>query len=284
VVVIDTAADTGEVHFKAPSLANATDTEFYIYYGNAAASAYAAGDTYGRHNVWRSEYKFVSHNGGGTDSTANAGSHTVGGGLTVAGATGKMGKASLFDGVDDYITAPDSAALDITGELTISVWMRHDSTDSTTVPFVFSKSTGPYEMHLQESNNSIRFITSDDVFLDSPVSVFTNDTWELFHWNYDDVNNNTAYYKNGAAGVLTNNGSGAIGDPIETNTTPLNFGRRSNDSLYFKGYLDEIRLYAGELAATWISTEFNNQNSPSTFYAIAAQESRASSGGFLSLL
>ena len=60
VVFYDSATNTGELHFKADALANATDTDFYIYYGNAAATEPAVGATYGRNAVW-SDYKAVYH-------------------------------------------------------------------------------------------------------------------------------------------------------------------------------------------------------------------------------
>src|SRR3990167_5201660 len=61
VVFYTAASDTGELHFKADSVANATDTDFYIYYGNAGASDYAISDTYGANNVWDSNHKMVLH-------------------------------------------------------------------------------------------------------------------------------------------------------------------------------------------------------------------------------
>src|SRR3989344_9011926 len=71
------ASDTGELHFLADALANATDTDFYIYYGNAAASDYAVTDTYGRNAVW-ADYEVVLHlnettggSGAFIDSTGN---------------------------------------------------------------------------------------------------------------------------------------------------------------------------------------------------------------------
>ena len=40
---------------------------------------------------------------------------------------GKFGPASRFGGDNEYYTAPDSSSLDITGALTIVMWMRADS-------------------------------------------------------------------------------------------------------------------------------------------------------------
>lgn len=54
-VAIDTGKETGELHFKAPSLSSSTKTVFYIYYGNAAATETNDTDT------WNTNYKAVWH-------------------------------------------------------------------------------------------------------------------------------------------------------------------------------------------------------------------------------
>lgn len=271
VVAIDTGTDTGEVHFKAPSLSSSVDTVFYIYYGNAGASLPAANATYGKYNVWRSEYKLVTHDGGVNDSTSNQNNGSANGGVTGGGATGKMGKATTFDGTDDFFSIPDSASLDVTGEITISAWYKHSSAQSGSNPFILSKAEGPYEAHIRGADQGIRYITSGDVFLDTEASLNTEDVYHKIDWNYDDVNNTTISYFDGVSKTLTNNGAGTLGDPIETNATALRIGARYNNSLYFNGDIDEVRIYAGELDSAWITTEYNNQNSPSTFYSIGSE-------------
>ena len=77
IVFYDAANDKGELHFKANSLSSTTDTDFYIYYGNASASDYATDATYGAENVWDSNFKIVHHLKDSTtssvlDSTSNS--------------------------------------------------------------------------------------------------------------------------------------------------------------------------------------------------------------------
>jgi hypothetical protein len=65
---------------------------------------------------------------------------------TVYGATptdGISGRAFLFDGIDDYIMVPDSPSLDITQEVTLSVWVILDTivTDEPPV-FVYKRGDG----------------------------------------------------------------------------------------------------------------------------------------------
>ena len=45
VVSIDVGSETGELHFEADSLSSTQPTDFYIYYGNVAASEPAASAT-----------------------------------------------------------------------------------------------------------------------------------------------------------------------------------------------------------------------------------------------
>lgn len=54
-VSINTTTDRGELHFRA-DLASTTNTEFYIYYGNSAASGYAVTAPFGRNNVWSNNF------------------------------------------------------------------------------------------------------------------------------------------------------------------------------------------------------------------------------------
>src|SRR5690606_33907440 len=61
VVFYDADTDTGELHFKAPTLSSTTDTTFYIYYGNSSAGDYADDATYGAENVWSNGYAGVWH-------------------------------------------------------------------------------------------------------------------------------------------------------------------------------------------------------------------------------
>jgi hypothetical protein len=77
-VKISTSTQTGELYFKANSISSSTNTTFYIYYGNAAASAYAPTATYGSQNVWTNGYVLVEHM---NDLTTSSVQNSVGSGL-----------------------------------------------------------------------------------------------------------------------------------------------------------------------------------------------------------
>ncbi|MGB2600128.1 MAG: YDG domain-containing protein, partial [Candidatus Omnitrophota bacterium] len=69
-----------------------------------------------------------------------------------------------------------------------------------------------------------------------------------------------------------------IGNPAEN----LNIGRKEQNGNYFDGYIDEARVASTNRSAEWIETEYNNQNSPSTFYPNYASESQVA-GSFATL-
>ena len=119
VVVIDTTAKTGELHFKyAGTLSSTVDTDVYIYY-NGTSSEPASTATYGSEAVW-SDYELVIHmqeDPSGTapqmlDSSANNNDGTSNGGMTSGDSVaGKLaGKALDFDSTD-YISIADSVTI-----------------------------------------------------------------------------------------------------------------------------------------------------------------------------
>ncbi len=123
VVSINTASQSGELHFKASSLSSSSNTDFYIYYGNSGATEPAANSTYGSQNVWKTDgvdtsAVMVQHmkdttTSTITDSTSNANNGTKFAANEPIEATGEIGKGQTFDGTNDYVNASNGASLNI---------------------------------------------------------------------------------------------------------------------------------------------------------------------------
>jgi hypothetical protein len=62
---------------------------------------------------------------------------------------------------------------------------------------------------------------------------------------------------------------------INTNTTTLTLGDIADGNFGLNGTLDEVRISNIARSANWITTEYNNQSAPSSFYALGAQQSVA---------
>ena len=100
-VSIGTVTKTGELYFKA-DLSTTYDTDFYVWYGNPSASAYARNDTYGSDNVWGSNAKYVGHfNTNSNDSSVSANNGTqrtiTTGASTIAGSLNMLGETVLLN-------------------------------------------------------------------------------------------------------------------------------------------------------------------------------------------
>ena len=94
-------------------------------------------------------------------------------------------------------------------------------------------------------------------------------------WNYVTISRTaaaTSFYLNGVAVGSTPSTAVTTGGQA---STIGNFATRVVDEA-FKGLIDEVRLSAsstpsGARSADWIKTEYNNQNSPSTFHTVGSQ-------------
>ena len=222
VVAIDTVALTGELHFEANSLSSTVNTDFYIYYGNAAATEPAASALYGSDAVWANGYVGVWHLHNDFLDSSFPNNNGTNSGSTNTG--GKIGDGSDFlssntAGVDVL----DSASLDLNSTVTVSAWFNPNVVPpATTYQRLVVKSTptnaSPYTMygllfdnlgHLRAevasggSQNSIEGTTS---VLDG--------TWQYGTMTYDGTD--LKLYYNGGADSTPTTFSGSIDVNNET--------------------------------------------------------------------
>ena len=133
---------TGELvaWVRIPTLSMVSDTVIYIYYGNTDVAT----PTENINAVWDTDYVGVWHldespaNGvaGHDDSTGNPndGTPQLFGGVagSTTDATGKIGGADEFDGVDDYVDLGNLQSLAGSSGLTTSFWFNAQTLPSVT--------------------------------------------------------------------------------------------------------------------------------------------------------
>jgi hypothetical protein len=271
IVSCDTTTQKGEVHFKASGvLSSSVDTDFYIYFGNSSSSDYAPTDTYGAQAVW-TDYAFVSHDGGGTNSKDGTIGTPFGDIVIGGGGDSPTGKATQFNGTSEYIDYADSSALRPTN-LTLQAWLKNDGGDW----------NYPHEEPISKRTGSLyngyMFFARND--LDFRVYASDNLNWQFAQsepldrniWNFYSGVRGDDYldlYINGVW-VAEDTDLGTNGITYNGTQYPLRIGKRNSDALYdwFDGFLGEIRISPIARSAAWLATEYANQNSPSTFYAI----------------
>jgi len=292
IVAIDTSAKTGELHFKANFLSSSSDTSFKIYYGNAGASAYAATDTYGSENVWTDNVIGAWHHeetsGNIVDSSSNGISLTRTGPTSVEGAL--SGNGSDFDGTNDYFNSGTDVSVlnNLTGDFTFSFWLkRNNSSTLSSAEFIFSKRNSAggdkqqWSMMLDNgssgSNAELVFNCYSGGWRNVPLGPTITDTnWHHIVLKHDDTST-LECYKDGVS-------SGTVGytHGITSFTNSMFKGRdgANGNPRYADIKLDEFRVFDALLSDDYIVTDYNNQNSPSTFYTVGSEEAQPTADTF----
>ncbi|MBR9691926.1 hypothetical protein GOV06_04005 [Candidatus Woesearchaeota archaeon] len=184
---------------------------------------------------------------------------------------GRVGKAYEFNGISSYITAPNSASLNVTGALTIGFWANFNDPASNgaiiskydsgggqrsflvqTVPvhcnaneigFTVSSTGAAFNGRVRCSNNVLTTGWHHVVAVFKP-----SDTLEI----YIDGNNETAEYGFGAvtpASIYGSNRDLAIGASFSSSTTP--------NVQYFNGTIDEVLIFNRSLLLSEIEEIYN---------------------------
>ena len=289
-VSIDTGGSTGELHFKANFVSSTSDTSFFLYYGNAGAAGYAVTDTYGRNNVWTSNFLAVWHLGEtfssdstATDSTGNGRNFTINN--TPSNAGGKLSGDTLsLNGVNEYLEYNDSSDVFAVQPITVSFWFKPHSVGTSLEDLISKGQSGADRTKFswqfaynRATTDDIRFLVSDSSDI-SEISTTSNlvNTWELIHGTVNTSNQSELF--NNATSIGTNSTTSSI------NTNPtvkiLSLGRTVGIGNYFDGEVDEMRIRSTVSSSDWVSTEYNNQNSPSTFYTVGSEEAQPTADTF----
>ena len=258
------------------SLSSSTDTVLYLYFNNSAASSQqnAAG-------VWNSNFKGVWHlkesasgvAGEFKDSTSNANNGQGGSGaVPVRTSSGLIGDAQDYNGTH-YISVPNTASLQPTSAISLSGWiyLRTFGSGFDNDPILRKGDDNPNNYQLAvDSSGAVPQIhllldESEEIGLAGATTISPN-TWYYIAGTWNGTIR--TIYLNGNQ----DNSSSRTGT-IGTDNRPLYLGGRTGLTDSIDGILDEVRISNISRSAFWIETEYNNQNSPLTFYTVGTKAS-----------
>ena len=283
VVRWDTSGQTGVIFVKIPTLSYNSDTDIYIWYDNSGASMPADSDTYGRNNVWVSTYKGVWHlqeavnttAGGYEDSTSN-GQDMTGVSMALTEVNGKFGKAQDFDGTADYIKRTSANAISTaTTNMTVSAWINTD-VDSSAYTILGTSDealdTKYWRLLTFDQSSTHRFqVNAENAGgarrIAGTTTEISTGTWYYVHLTSDGTN--YKLYVNGTlqsetAAVGSDDGH-LFGDIPDRDNFTVGTYERTSTTQFFNGKIQEVRVEETERDVDWITTEYNNMNSASTF-------------------
>ncbi len=180
--------------------------------------------------------------GNAQDTSGNGNNATVNGASLTADRFGTPSSAYSFNGTSNYLRIADSASLNITGDLTISAWIR----TSTPGQIIFSNmlEVSPHSGYSLRtlSDGRIQFISGDQhLFGTSPV---TTGLWT--HVAVTLAGTTATSYING----LIDN-SGTVGVPT-TSSVDQTIGASYTPFYFWNGALDEINVYNRALSPSEI--------------------------------
>lgn len=181
--------------------------------------------------------------GGATDSWgANDG--TVNGPVFVQGLQDRAGS---FDGSDDGIDVPHSSDLSLTGDWTVSGWVKPESSlsDASTAGIMAAKS----ETGGGRPNYSVYFATTGEIGTNYYATDGTwQDTKSQTSWTADEWHHVAGVYDE-SAGTLSLYVNGVKESSIDVSAEPqtysgdLNIGYRNGSGNYLPGEIEDVRIY-----------------------------------------
>lgn len=253
---------------QVPTLNPVTDAFIYLYYGNVAAS-----DQQNKTGVWDGGYKIVNHFKDGSDSTQYANNATPSGGATPV-AAGLAGPAYSVDGLSGQLVVPNHSSWNSNfSSYTVELWIK---------PAAFKDyaaviAAGPWDSTFNAwfyASGAVQLrLDTTSGFCAVSGNVPLDNAFHQLVLTYDSALSQLNAYIDGVGRQHPYTCSGTVTLPA----TPLTIGRFSGGN-GIAATIDELRISGGTpRSAAWITTGFNSQKSPGTFYAIGAPETNGSS-------
>jgi hypothetical protein len=175
---------------------------------------------------------------------------------TISGATrttsGRFGRALTFDGSNDVVTVPHDTVLNPATAFTVEGWVRPQS--GTGMRLLAAKERGSGFAYALYSRGSLVtpmariFTSSDQSTIGS--SALANDAWTHLAMTWG--GGTLRLYVNGSQVSSRNVGTTAPGG-----TGPFRIGGAGVSSAFFRGRIDEVRMYDRALSAAEIAVDMN---------------------------
>lgn len=284
IVSASSTLETGELWFKANSLSSTTDNVFYIYYGNATATDYAASATYGAENVWTNGFTAVFHmeeDPGGSapqmvDSTGNSHDATTDNMGSSNETSGKIGNGVDVNGTDESVIAPGFTSLGTANQAySIGVWFNADTgeTDGNLIGMSVNNPPGSWRLPPIALNagsaQAISWTGSQSTALGTTTVGF--EVWRQAYTTWD-ASNGLAIYLDGNEDNTNAQGTYSASGGSNFLHIAGDVAGGAGDEGHFDGQIDEIHVYDERKPSNWILTEYRNMATTTDFYTVSSQE------------
>ncbi len=249
---------------RVPTLSYTADMHLYMYYGNPSAS-----DQSNPTAVWSNHFTRVYHlsDSGPAVVKDATGTHdgTASGAVTF-GQTGAIDAATTFDGttggdIDTGYVLPSS-------NFSISTWAKSSATGINN-RLLGANGTNIIWGARNVSTSLLSTLngTNGQGSINVNVPNLSGD-WHYLELTTDDTDGTHLYDD----GVLV--GSANIKSILATDSLHIGNDADGSPTDMFDGSVDEFHTATTARSADWVATEFANQQSPHTFYALSGEENQ----------
>jgi hypothetical protein len=166
---------------------------------------------------------------------------------------GKFGGALSFNGTSAQVTIPDSASLRLTTGMTLESWVYPTAVTSAWRTAIYKGVSSSDDYYLQPTSDTTvpvdGVVTNASTAVEKGTSALPVNTWTFLAATYDGasvrlyVNGNQVKSMPETGNILTSSGALLIGDDV--------WGH------YFKGLIDNVRIYNVALSQSAIQTDMN---------------------------
>ncbi|MBC8185657.1 T9SS type A sorting domain-containing protein, partial [candidate division KSB1 bacterium] len=188
---------------------------------------------------------YYPFNGNANDESSKNNNGTVYGAKLTTDRFGNLNSAYSFDGIDDEIDIPHSNNLNITGDLTICVWIKINQKDGDRA-VIDKHEMQMYKINLGGGHPSFQMGTGPGASYPTSLNV---SKWYFLVGRFNSQTDERALFLNGNLVASTTEPT-----TVYSNNLSVKIGRRcQNVSQYFNGIIDDIRIYNYALTESEIS-------------------------------
>jgi hypothetical protein len=285
-IYYDPVLGTFKAWVRVPSLSSSVNTIIWLFYGNSTllhikqnqrktwmgyqevfhmdvAPTYTIGGA-------REDGQLAAARGGQTSGTETPVLDTV---------NYKLHNSWDFNGSNRRVFIMDTFFNSTPTPVTVTAWVR--TAINNVAQSVYTKginAIGGTDYHDFGVTNTNRLrIRANGADQLTGTTVLSINTWHYVVF----VLGNTGIYSIYLNGVLDGTDTGNPTSWSLDADKEVTFGTKQNNNNNWRGQMEEVRWYFGVLPGTFIQTEYNNQNSPNTFYTLGDHEPGAGGGGWV---
>lgn len=274
-------AATGNVvaWVKLPTISSSTNSVFYIAYGDSTITTSQADAP----NTWDTSYRAVWHMNDNAATTtiaeSKSGAQNATNNAVTSGKTtpGQIAGALNYNGTSDGSVAPVN--MSVGSVATVSCWIKWTTfanDDKLAFEYTpnFNSNPGGFLIDPNSSagggGNAAIGSGNGGTYWMNNFPRFSTATWHKLDVVLDRNVPVNKVYVDGVLQTLTA-GNQNLAPGTGFANSLFYFMSRNASSLFGAGTLDEVRLSSVERSASWVTTQFNNESSPSTFMTMGSE-------------